>query len=593
MSLMHPDLRPQAAHPLLTLSLLGAALLGACSFAEAPEGPSVMNECARADQCVSGVCDAEHAICIEPRSEPMRVGVEVLPASDPGGGTPVRSTFPEIDVASPLGLDLPLQARMTIVGDLRYQGAVVPADLTFVRESRFAAGPSTRTRTSTFAEPTRAEDGSLADFSVGVVAADTYQVEVQPTGEAIRRLPPLQVQVTTGDADLGRIDLTYPESLAEPCAGPTSTGCTLTGQVLSLLPDGTREAEDGLQVRAVEIDSGRTVSSTAITGASSLDLSLLAGAFELVIAPGATPFVFVVTAGEGRPLFPTVSADPALFFPGETPRILVPRLTPVRYVAQVEDGRAQPVGGATIDFSSSDVFDETLQLGGSFRTSAETLAASSLEADAGALDPDAGRFEVDLLPGTYDVVITPSGDDLGIFVGRLVVVPSDTPVNGMVFVVPDRSRLGGSIETEDARPVAGAMVRATPLTNHLERPESQHNRTSEAQTDATGRFDLPLDVGCYDLTIRPLEGTAFPWIVAPDLRFVDADVIYEDHFRVLLPVPLEGTVTSPDGAPMAGAEIRAYAILEGDTAQPRTVQIGEAISGEDGRYLLLLPPRLQ
>jgi hypothetical protein len=57
------------------------------------------------------------------------------------------------------------------------------------------------------------------------------------------------------------------------------------------------------------------------------------------------------------------------------------------------------------------------------------------------------------------------------------------------------------------------------------------------------------------------------------------------------PFPVEGVITSSEGAPVPGALVRAYAVLRTDGIV-RTVQIGEATADDDGNYRLLLPASL-
>ena len=578
----------RAAGRTLLAALLAAT--GACSFQPTATDPDrVTNACELDDQCPGTECAVDLGMCISPRPMAMRVGFDVLPASDPTGGVPVRTDFPEQAIGAATELDLWVQPKLSVVGVVRWGDERIPAEVALRGAPEFPGGPETLIRGNTLPDPSEAADGLPADYAMRVAAGETYQVTVTPAGGAIAELPPLTATLSAPEdrGAIGRADFVYPDTLTTPCEPGAFTGCTFVGQVVSVNDAGDEIPENGLRVKAIEIETGRTVSSTGETGPTETE-ARDDGVFSIRIASDAGPFVFRITGGDPNSPFPTVAADPALFFPGVMPaRLLVPRLPVVLYRGFVEDTMGNRIPDATVSFRSEDVFDDALGVTGTFSATAATESGF----------PDAGRFTALLLPGTYEVVVSVPGEsDLGVLVESVRVQPrEDGQILGQVFSVPARSRLGGRVVTTDERLMAGADVQASPsgLIAEEAPAAAAFNRTSESMTDATGRFDLPLDIGTYDITVRPPEDSLFSWVVVPGFGIGNVNETLADSFTLESPVPVGGIVYDADGAPLPGATVRAFTILEDERGEERAVQIGEATSAEDGAYQMLLPPRLQ
>jgi hypothetical protein len=164
---------------------------------------------------------------------------------------------------------------------------------------------------------------------------------------------------------------------------------------------------------------------------------------------------------------------------------------------------------------------------------------------------------------------------------------------GQVFVLPQRARIAGDVRTRMEQPVAGATVEATALgrDEETEASAARYNRSADTVTDALGRFDLGLDVGSYDITVRPPPEAGFPWLVAPDRRIGFTAGHLRDRFEFGAPVVVTGQLLDAVGAPVSGAELTAHGLL-GDDGAARTVELGRATTDANGRYMLLLPPRL-
>lgn len=559
-------------------------VLAGCGLADFA-GPTVVNTCGGDADCANGRCSVEFGHCVSEPVEGLRVGFDVAPTADPNGGGPTRSSFAEVALSTNAIVNLTLPQRRTVSGTIRHADEIVPADIVFTRASEFTAGPLVNVRASTAAtvQPS-VNTGSTVDYEVRLIAGATYAVEVSPTGDAIRDLPPLRASYTVPSTGSGGLDFVYDSELDAPCSTPTSTGCTFQGEVAAVASNLSETLTDGLQVRAIERASGRIVSSTALTGA---DLADGSGAFSLRIAPDASAYVFRVSAGPQQPFFASIDIDPATLSYSDTrPRIRVPELVPVRLKGMIVDKREKPIGGAIVTLTSTVVLDSTLGLEASFRTSTESRGDATATASA-----PLGSFEVDVLPGSYEIVVIPTGaQQLALQVGSVDVPPGAPTLDGGTYLVPDRSRLGGKlmVPTGEAMPSAMVVARAQGVETALR--ASLYNRTTESSSDATGRFDLPLDIGLFDMSLKPPADTYFPWLIITNLEIMQTGETWGTDYHTHYPVPVIGTVSAPDGTPLAQAEVRAYAIT--DEIPPRALLIGTAVSGDDGRYLLLVPPQL-
>ena len=569
-------------------ALLGLllTLAGCADFGDAE--PGVVNECTSDDACAaSAQCDDDEGLCVAETSEPLEIAIEVIPPADLSGlPMPSWTTAPET-LEGPLERDLQQPPHVDIVGQLRWRGERVPAEILFTRET-LDGRPDARVRVSTLPEvQTIAE--MEADFVARLGPGRSYQVEVRPSSEAmpgtdtpwLRQLPPLRVaqvetpSVTTAEdgatSFVWPVELSYPEDLTPECGGERFAGCTLSGSVVDLV-ECDEVPEAGLQVRAVEVETGLTVSSTGLTDEE--------GRFSIVTSPNAGRYVLRVGGGEDG-LSPTISVDPAFLFGGEL-RIRVPRTERVVYQGRVESADGRGIG-ATLTFTANDVIEDS-GLGGSFSATVESRSEGS----------DIGAFEVTLLAGTYEVVITPAEPGLAVIAEELRLTPtaSGEPVRGQLFTLPERARFGGTVTTSGGERVPNVSVEAVALgvaEGDEVSPAAVYNRSSETVTDETGLFDLRLDLGRYDVFLKPPAESRYAWVVVPDRAVGSLDATFADVFELAAPVPVRGVVRSSGGAPLEGAEVRVYGRA---SAEERFVELGRARSDETGSYLLLVSPRL-
>jgi hypothetical protein len=521
------------------------------------------------------MCDLEMGACITGAvDDHLLIGIEVTPKAETTGRMPITRLIGPHEIGGPTRLDMVLPGHISVFGDVCKavdvtDGTVcafrVSAALTFSRAGFVEAGRAVVLETTTAADPQAAPDGEPADFVARLVRDQEYDVLIEPNGDAAALFPPVWRRIRTPpEGDITRIQLLQWKELV-----------TLSGETITEL----ETPFSGLQVRAVDRVTGRAVSSTVITDEL--------GKFELALDPTATDYVVRLNGGPDRPLFPTLVQDPSFFFPGvERHTILVPDLDHVIYNGRVAKSGAaarDPIEGAALTFRSDDVFDGTTGVHGSFRTTAMTNSD--------------GTFSVDLLPGTYEVLVTPpsSRGDLAVLLQTSNrIEPSAEPLNGMTFELEARRQLSGVVRTADERTMSSAAIQATALGRALEDAgeavrASRYNRSGDTTSDPVGNFTLPLDVGVYDVVVKPPSESRFPWIIHTAVPVIQST---EQNPRFEAPLPVSGRIVDEDGMPVAGADLRAVGIVtEPSTDTRRSVVVGRAVTDANGDYRLLLPPR--
>lgn len=612
-------------HTRASSALLVAILLfSGCSHLDA-EGPS--NRCGSDSDCLSGTCDVERGMCVGSTRTTLTVGIEVLPATDPIYGGSVRPFALE-----PFEVDEPVEElSLTLMPGIPVSGIVadglglpVTADVSFSTSSPIPglASPtiSTQSRSETMRD-TRG-DGFDYNFATQLLPGRLYDVTVRPTGEWASQLPPLRAMYMSPEADSHRVELRYPE----PCSAAVMNDPTSTESCLATIYGFVRNAAgdpvDGVSLRVVDPVTGQTLSSTYTTGSGA---EAVAGRFEVTLPVerwrDQEGWLFRLTPTTARleehgPQQTFTVAPSALY---EDDLGVVTILTPsvpnvVDYAGWVEGPDGMPAIGANLQFVSRDVIDETTGAVGTFTTTA-TTGGDPERCYGDGRDADCGVFEVALLAGTYDIIITPSQSDprqarLGVLrveERRIDPTPPDgilpgehVPVMGQLFALDRRAAFGGTVRTAGGEGMLNATVRGQALgtTRDGELPlAARYARTNMSITDMNGLFALDLDVGVYDIVIEPPPGSNYPWLVVPD-QAIASDATLSNVYELENPVLVTGVAAfeNPDeGAapiPVANGEVRAYAVLETADGSTRAVQIGRASTDADGNYTLLLPPSL-
>lgn len=247
---------------------------------------------------------------------------------------------------------------------------------------------------------------------------------------------------------------------------------------------------------------------------------------------------------------------------------------------RLSDGDGQPVKGANV------IADSTLLHA---TEDAPDAVLRFRSAPAMPVDED-GLYELWLLPGRYAFRAEPPLEGSASF-GTCVSAGTTTSCSGeatiapglrneLSITLPAKLTLSGVISLPSRLPAAAASIRATPAREGGGRPAS-------AVADGAGRYELRLDPGDYDLVVHTSD-RAIPWLVQP----LAAPLIADGKLDVALPAPalvigtLRGDVAGTT-ATVAGAMVRAYRLEPG----ARPALVGEAITGWDGSFGLVLPNR--
>ncbi len=215
--------------------------------------------------------------------------------------------------------------------------------------------------------------------------------------------------------------------------------------------------------------------------------------------------------------------------------------------------------------------------------------------------PD-GAFEVSVLPGKYQVTAVPGGSqDYAITAETWTILDSG---GGQTIEVNAKPRLEATVSTTAAGPAFDVPVHLQPSTRpaigYYQSVVETHDvppNGATGVTNAAGAFAIAVDPGGFDVSVRPADGTGYPWLVRTNVMILappsGPPAVELSDLVISSPVVLRGTVRSPTGQPLAGAVIRGWlpVAAEGDTAAnaATVVEIGQTVSDAQGRYALHLP----
>ncbi len=556
-----------------------------CSFDSATV-VTIDNSCAGDASCSEGVCDRN--ICVDDTGASVALAIEVVRGpTEVQVVTPASWAFATEEASTSTSRDLHLPATRQVVGTVRWNGAPVPATLRFVRQMDEGLAPLVPIpiEVDTFRDPSTVDGSEGNDFSTVLVAGETYELVVMPSSDmvmvpaqepapAIRSLPPLHLVFPIAEGDSSepyRIDISFPAGLAEECTLTRDIGCTFRAEIYSRdNVDQIDMPEAGLQVRAVDKQTGRVVSSIAETDAD--------GRFAIRVSNDASDYLIRITSSAGRDPFPAVSVDPDLLFV-DNPLdkiIYIPRLAPVQASGSVRDKIGRAVPGATVRFLSTKIFGGVqLGLEGTFSGSATTN--------------EDGSFGAELLTGFYSITVTPPEDianNWGIHYADAAVGEEGTEIG--TLLVPSQINLSGTVSTFGGETAPGVTVlaRARPAAD----PSSVH-RSQEVVSDDRGDFAMSVDTGVYDVQVKLPAESGFAWLVEPELQMSLDEGDLRREYRLAPPVAVDGIIRNSDGETVPNALVRGY-FFDQSSGGTRPLQVAEAVSGDDGSYRLLITPRL-
>lgn len=211
-------------------------------------------------------------------------------------------------------------------------------------------------------------------------------------------------------------------------------------------------------------------------------------------------------------------------------------------------------------------------------------------------DTDAtGAYSVHLPPGKYGVYVVPLAADSAKTAIPFVVGSKDPMQQGRALALDRKTHVSGQVVLGDGRFVGDAEITFTPSltqpmgTNPLGLPRAVVVRTSGDMAT----FSADVDPGVYDITIAPLAGTRFPWVVQTAKSIPQAVDIKLDAFVVPPPIEQGGvvpglTIRDPYGSAVTGALVDVYAASQVSMAGTPLYLVGRTMTDSNGHFDLYL-----
>ena len=283
---------------------------------------------------------------------------------------------------------------------------------------------------------------------------------------------------------------------------------------------------------------------------------------------------------------------------GDIPRkVKYPALPPTVQVSGVVTAKADPARPVAADliFDAADFGVLLADLTHDAPLSYRTRVSTRTDAD------HVGEYTVRLPPGQYRVHAIPrDAPDLALTVRDALV--GTAPVQlGNGIPLENRRHLRGHAELPDRRALVNAAVVVsstrdpylkTPPDPPLPLPPALAREVSSF-TDAAGNFDVLVDPGVLDVSVRPADGSRFPWVVTTSVTVAAADLTLAQTVLIPVPTAQKSRVVDPLGNAIPRALIRAYAFpnpVNGTPSPPSRAArlVGQTYADGTGHYELYL-----
>jgi hypothetical protein len=543
---------------------------------------NVSTDCAKGSTCSKGLCVAKNA------DAPLTIALAVTPQRMRDGSDPLPVILDRFTVEGPMTRSFELPSAVTVHGTIRNEGAPIEAQLSF---TPLATIPSVAPKAVTAMVTAGAPDRKF-DYSVQLLSTVRYRMLVRATDPS---LLPVHGDFTAGS--------TVEQSVEFTAIDKQEQTFTISGA----------PSDRMLLVGAFDRQTGEPISSTAMLAQD--------GTATISLAPDAPPFRIEIRAAQSFggdsvsspgpcdsntaafPVFSVDQKDLVVATDGLTHIDLPPQPQRIRYEGTVDlcteyKGTVAAIGKLPITLHAHSLL---LPQPSTLTASFDATTDAQLDATTGKL-----RFCVQVMPGEYDVLVTPpSSVPCALFAERsLVQAPDGTAASGALLALPSPTYLGGILRTSEHAPVKGAAVEAVALgrSGGIDLPSDDHsvtgyNRSQQATTGDDGSFKLAVDLGSYDVVIKPPADSGFPWQVSHDVDIgATRGVKFSTVIDMLAPVALSGTLTYARGggsgtqAGLEATQIDAYAVIADAANSERAVPIGQASADKTGHFTLLLPP---
>ncbi|MGB0592179.1 MAG: hypothetical protein ACPGU1_21050 [Myxococcota bacterium] len=526
--------------PLFALCLLS---LGAVGCDEGTPVALTTSACSGTSQC-AGSLGCTYGYCVEPVAEQLVFRARI---TTPPGSPFLQQQVPQLILDDAPALTVQLVQTVELTGVVRNAGDAFVSNLPGELEAR-AHGEIEGMDYRFTARSSDGLDASGQGYALRLLPGRDYTVSFRPDDKA---LPPHTFHIAAEDLVSGNLDLTLPA---------LGDYVKLAGWVT--WPSGKPVAQCRMTVL---LDAGHALPTVTLETPQS--------AFDLRLPPGTGSIRVRVEPPEGGTLFPTFVSE--ALPPSDNLEIVLPAPpesdTPLHaplYVARIDaKGTEQPVSGAN------------LVLAGHLATGQLTTTA---------MTDDMGMATVEVLPGTYDVLVaSPPGQEFGTLLTSVTWEASDDSVPVHTLLVPNRVLLEGTIVDVNGELIEAGQVQARRrVDGEAGGALSISPPPFITHIDPTGRYALHLDEGTYDLTVIPNAASGAPPTQHDGLTVADATQLH-----VTLPPPSLAriTITDPDGTPIPDVTVELYPDhTEG--AQPRVLVKGT--TDATGMVDLLVPHTL-
>lgn len=520
---------------------------------------------------------------------PLAVTLEVTPKRMPDGSQPfpiLYGPFRLEGVPRAFALGVPTPVSGYVHDGLE----LINAQLTFVPTK---AAP-------TLAKPVQARSSInllRSTFSVQLLAGKEYRVTVQPTESTI----PPYITTYTADRD-EQLDIDYAQI-------PQVSQSFLIRNVPAVPPG------QSLKIRARSMDGSQVLSNTVAVGDGRPMLTFALATlpeFRIEIFPDQNNTSSQNTAASSgcdatRPLLPTFMIDSTAFKREASTSIKatngfdlavdLPEMPePISYEGTIQLCEAKKgTDGLLVSLRSSALALNSLPQGISASFSVSTTAKRE--------DDRTQSFCTRVMPGDYVVLVTPPATaNCEIFAERRQIVTASDEPDALELRMP--AKLNGKILDSEMLPIANATIDAIALgidttmmlaENDLTVPT--FNRSRQTASGANGAFSFYVDVGVYDLIVKPPAQSGFAWQIQPGLN-VGGSRSEDFTTRVELGAPalIEGNLRYEDNSgkgSLAGAEVHAYTVEDDKTPNARGVEIAHTQADENGNVVLFVSPEPQ
>ena len=577
-------------------ALSGMIAMSGCSFGDAMPEAMEQNSCQVDSDCATQHCQAGR--CVTKSQEPLNISLVITPTRMPDGS----AAFPIVSKPFALrGGEHAFMFRLPVSVPVRVYDSQeereIPALVTFTpldSESRLTLGTTQLTTVAPSAD--KPQPGNHT-----ILLGDTeYTALIQPLNPG---LPPHSLRFTAENG--GELKVDY----------ASIDWQTRTYLVRNL-------SGEAYNVRARVKGGGAALSSTTqITGTN--------GVVTLVFDPSDLAYELELTPSEQRTYVAkdespcgTLTPRPTLTVDASSlKRVLeswvveLPKLPePVEYHAVVKSCLdAKLSGEMPVALRTSSLIFDSSAASGTTSTSLSPVTGKFETETSATWDPDLGTlsFCARVPPGDYTVLVTPMANlSCEVFAERRLLTPqSSVDADLDEQQAPDElqlhrpAMLSGRVYTPDRMPMANATVNLVALHRSFALSEDNRsvlsfNRSRQATTTPDGMFSVPVDLGSYDVIVKPPAQSNYAWRVLYDIDVGKRMATFSTEVMLSAPVVITGKLryeagNARDQSSLASADVHAYTLVDEGKPSERSVEVARGQADASGNVTLLMPPQLQ